>query len=66
MCEILRVDPGERSANARNSATLLLAVGGVGLRSAVRTSGSASWADALAMIKQRHWRIRRQSDDAQF
>ena len=57
MCEILRVDPGECSANARNSATLPLALGGVGLRSAVRTSGSASWAswaDALAMIKQRH------------
>ena len=57
MCEVLRVDPGECSANARNSATLPLALGGVGLRSAVRTSGSASWAswaDALAMIKQRH------------
>ena len=57
MCEILRVDRGECSANARNSSTFPLALGGVGLRSAVRTSGSASWAswaDALAMIKQRH------------
>ena len=49
MCEILRVDPSECSARARNSATLPL-------RWAVRTSGPASrasWADALAMIKQR-------------
>ena len=36
------MDPGECSANARNSATLLLALGGFGLRSAVRTRGSAS------------------------
>ena len=57
MCEILRVDPGKCSANARNSATLPLALGGLGLRSAVRTNGPASWAswaDALAMIKERH------------
>ena len=32
MCEILRVDFGECSANARNSATLPLPLGGVGLR----------------------------------
>ena len=77
MCEILRVDFGECSANARNSATVASSVGRCWSQRAVRTSGSASWAswaDALAMIKQRHpevshriiGRTRRQSDDAQF
>ena len=42
---------------ARNTASLPLAMGGLGLRSAVRTSPSvfwASWADCLPMVQKRH------------
>ena len=42
---------------ARNTASLPVAMGGLGLRSAVRTSPSAfwaSWADCLPMVQKRH------------
>ena len=44
-------------SSAKDAATLPLALGGLGLRSAVHTSVSAywaSWADSFAMIHQRH------------
>ena len=56
MCEILRVllDTG---VLARDTASLPLALGGLGLRSAVRSRQSAywaSWADTLPMVRMRH------------
>ena len=54
---ILGVHPEQRDPAAKDDATLPLALGGLGLRSAVRTRVSAywaSWADSLAMIHQRH------------
>ena len=49
---ILGVHPEQCDSSAKDAATLPLALGGLGLRSAVRTSVSAywaSWADSLAM-----------------
>ena len=56
-CEILGVSSVDVSAITRDTATLPLALGGLGLRSATRTSLSAfwsSWADCLSMIHKRH------------
>ena len=56
-CEILGVSSVDVSAITRDTATLPLALGGLGLRSATRTSLPAfwaSWADCLSMIHKRH------------
>ena len=55
--EILGVSSGDVSAITRDTATLPLALGGLGLRSATLTSLPAfwaSWADCLRMIHKRH------------
>ena len=47
----------------RASATAPLILGGLGLRSAVRTSESAcwaSWADCLPMMRERHPKVARE------
>ena len=53
--------PGDLcTASARAAASLPLAFGGIGLRSAVRTSAAAywaSWGDSLEMISHRHPRV---------
>ena len=56
MCEILRV-PLDTGVLARDTASLPLALGGLGLRSAVRSRQStywASWADTLPVVRMRH------------
>ena len=56
LCSILQVDPSQADV-VRETATVPLSLGGLGLRSAQRTSIPAfwaSWADSLAMIRQRH------------
>ena len=56
MCNILTV-PTRPESVAQASATLPLAMGGLGLRSAERTRWPAywaSWADTLPMIRERH------------
>ena len=59
MClsRVLDMPPDACARSAKDTASLLLAFGGMGLRSAVRTAVPAywaSWADALSMISQRH------------
>ena len=59
LCELLHVDPVQREETTL-SASLPLSLGGLGLRSAARTSVSAfwaSWADTLPMIHARHREI---------
>ena len=56
MCEILR-GPSAAGLLARDTASLPLALGGLGLRSASRSRQSAhwaSWADTLPMVRSRH------------
>ena len=57
LCEMLEILPDQCSQMVKDSSTLPLSLGGLGLRSAVRTSTPsywASWADCLPMIQQRH------------
>ena len=57
LCNILRIAPDQCDELAKDVASLPLCMGGLGLRSAARTSASAfwaSWADSLAMIRARH------------
>ena len=57
LCQILGISTSAAHATTKASATLPLALGGLGLRSAVRTSHSAywaSWADCVPMIARRH------------
>ena len=57
LCQILQLSPDEVDAETRDSATLPMSLGGLGLRSAVRTSKAAHWAcwaDCFAMIRERH------------
>ena len=57
MCAILRLQEDQCNALAKDAASLPLRMGGLGLRSAVRTSNSAywaSWADSLPMVRERH------------
>ena len=57
LCQILHVSPDEVDAETWDCATLPMSLGGLGLRSAVRTSKAAhwaSWADCLPMIRERH------------
>ena len=54
---ILQIDPAQCSNEVGESATLALSLGGLGLRSAVRTRVPAfwaSWADRLPLILERH------------
>ena len=56
LCEILHVDP-DSSAELRETASMPLCLGGMGLRDACRVATSAywaSWADSMPMIFQRH------------
>ena len=56
LCAILKVD-SHQTPLIRDTATMPLVLGGMGLRSASRTRTSAfwaSWADSLAMIHARH------------
>ena len=56
-CQILQISTDLCDDNARATASLPLSLGGLGLRSAVRTSHPASWAswaDCLPMINKRH------------
>ena len=56
VCTLLNI-PIHQDQSTRDTATLPLSLGGLGLRSAVRTSPSAfwaSWADCLPMISARH------------
>ena len=57
LCNILGIHHDQCEATVRTSSTLSLSMGGLGLRSAVRTSQTAywvSWADILPMIQRRH------------
>ena len=54
LCAILRVGEDQCDALAKDAASLPLCMGGLGLRSAVRTSSSAQWADSLSMVRERH------------
>ena len=57
LCNILRIAPDQCDELAKDVAFLPLCMGGLGLRSAARTSASAfwaSWADSFAMIRARH------------
>ena len=57
LSSILHTNFAEWSDEARDIATLPMSLGGLGVRSAVRTSGPAhwaSWADCLAMVQERH------------
>ena len=57
MCHLSGIAPDLCDAAARSTATLPLVLGGLGLRSAVRTRAAgfwASWADCLPMIEARH------------
>ena len=57
LCAILGMAPDVCDALTKETATLPLSMGGVGLRSAVRTSVPAfwaSWADSISMIQERH------------
>ena len=57
VCVTLGIAPDLCDAAARSTATLLLVLGGLGLRSAARTRAAgfwASWADCLPMIEARH------------
>ena len=57
MFQILQVDPSAIDVETRDSATLPMSLGGLGIRSAVRTCKAAhwaSWADCLPMILERH------------
>ena len=62
LCQLLGVSPNQ-SDIVRASATAPLTLGGLGLRSAVRTSESAywaSWADCLHMMQERHPEVARE------
>ena len=54
LCRILGIGEGECQDSARSAATLPLALGGLGLRSALRTRSSASWADCLPLVFKRY------------
>ena len=56
-CRLLSIAPDQCDRIAASSSTLPMSLGGLGLRSAARTSAPAywaSWADTLPMIHQRH------------
>ena len=55
-CACMQIDP-DQSQDVMDTATMPLALGGLGLRSAIRGSAPAywaSWADCLSMIHKRH------------
>ena len=57
LCNMMGIAEDACEATAREAASLPLALGGVGLRSARRTHPSAywaSWADSLHMVQKRH------------
>ena len=55
LCQILHIPEDQCEATARTTSTMPLMLGGMGLRSAVRTSVPAHWASwGLHMVHQRH------------
>ena len=57
LCQILDIPEGQCEPTVRIASTMPLVLGGIGLRSAVRTSLPAywaSWRDCLHMVHQRH------------
>ena len=57
LCNMMGISEDACEATAREAASLPLALGGLGLRSARRTHRSAywaSWADSLHMVQKRH------------
>ena len=54
LCEILNLPPEQCDAGARDTASLPLVFGAMGLRSVTRMRSTAFWADSLLMIWQRH------------
>ena len=57
LSQILQVNLAEVDQATQDTVTVPLSLGGLGVRSAVRTSKAAywaSWADSLAMINERH------------
>ena len=57
LCNMMGIAEDACEATAREAASLPLALGGLGLRSALRTHPSAycaSWADSLHMVQKRH------------
>ena len=57
LCQLLDIPEGQCEATARIASIMQLVLGGIGLRSAARTSlpaYSASWCDCLHMVHQRH------------
>ena len=57
LCQILHIPEGQCEATARTTNTMPLVLGGMGLRSAMRTSLPAywaSWGDCLHMVHQKH------------
>ena len=60
LCAIVSVGKDQCDPLARDAASLPLSMGGLGLRSAVRTSNSAfwaSWAGSLPMVRERHLEV---------
>ena len=60
LCQILDIPEGQCEATARIASSMPLLLGGIGLRSAVRTSLPtcwASWGDCLHMVHQTHFDI---------
>ena len=56
-CGLLRIGPDAVAPSAKAAATLPLAAGGLGLRSALRLREAAhwaSWADTISMVRARH------------
>ena len=57
LCQLLDITTTRCNVGSRDTATLPLAMGGMGLRSAMRTRSPAcwaSWGDCLSMIRARH------------
>ena len=62
LCSIMNIVPGQIHEVVKDIITMPLSIGGMGLRSAHRTSPPAywaSWADSLPMIRERHPEVAR-------
>ena len=62
LCRIMNIVPGQIHELVKDIITIPLSIGGMGFRSAHRTSPPAywaSWADSLPMIRERHLEVAR-------